>query len=62
MKNVLGVYLRHEISDNLLRFKPFNYSCKRTFFPKKISLLHAELMPLPNLHMPAICKLGKGIN
>jgi hypothetical protein len=26
MKNVLGVYLLHEISDHLLQFEPFNYS------------------------------------
>ena len=38
----------------------FNYSRKLTFFPKKAAF--ACLMHLPNVHMSAICKLGKGIN
>ena len=42
-----------KIADNFLQFKSFNDSRERTFFPKN--------RPLPNLHMSAICKLGKGI-
>jgi hypothetical protein len=34
-----------------------NYS----FFPKK-SAFRMLIMPLPNLHIADICKLGKGIN
>jgi hypothetical protein len=58
----LGVILLHEISDNFLQFKPFNYSHKPTGFHKKNQPFACLIMPFPNLHMSAICKLGKGIN
>jgi hypothetical protein len=39
---------------------PFTYSRKLTSFPKN-QLFACLIMSLPNLHMSAICKLGKGI-
>ena len=59
MENLLGSQLLRKISDNLFSLSPVTI-----YFLLKNILLHAynNYMPLPNLNIVAICKLGKGIN